>query len=133
MPFAGRESAPVVRLREYYQDPNTPRANDVLPTAFAAVRNRAGELLLVRRGRQRRLAEFDWALVRSSVEVNGATDIALTFADYLGIANRLAQRYDQLTDETIRFVEEIEQVSGVPVSLLSTRFDARSVIDRRRW
>jgi adenylosuccinate synthase len=83
--------------------------------------------------RQRRLAEFDWALLRSSVEINGATDIALTFADYLGVANRSAQRYDQLTAETIRFVEEIEQVAGIPVSLLSTRFDARSVIDRRRW
>lgn len=84
-------------------------------------------------GRQRRLAEFDWALLRSSVELNGATDIALTFADYLSIDNRRAQRYDQLTEDTIRFVEEVEQVAGIPVSLLSTRFDDRSVIDRRRW
>src|SRR6185312_11464372 len=40
---------PVVRLREYYQDPNAPRAHGVLPAAFAAVRNIAGEVLLVRR------------------------------------------------------------------------------------
>ena len=39
----------MVRLREYYQDPNAPRADDVLPAAFAAVRNVAGEVLLVRR------------------------------------------------------------------------------------
>src|SRR6476469_3790951 len=39
----------VVRLREYSQDPNAPRADDVLPAAFAAVRNVAGEVLLVRR------------------------------------------------------------------------------------
>ena len=39
----------MVRLREYYQDPNAPRAHDVLPAAFAAVRNGAGEVLLVRR------------------------------------------------------------------------------------
>lgn len=84
-------------------------------------------------GRQRRLAEFDWALLRSSVELNGATDIALTFTDYLSVNNRKAQRYDQLTEDTIRFVEEVERVAGIPVSLLSTRFDARSVIDRRRW
>lgn len=82
--------------------------------------------------RQRRIAEFDWALLRRSVELNGATDIALTFADYVSIDNRAAQRYDQLTDETIRFIEEVERVSGVPVSLITTRFDARSVIDRRR-
>jgi adenylosuccinate synthase len=83
--------------------------------------------------RQRRIAEFDWAQLRRSVELNGATDIALTFADYLDIANRNAQRYDQLTDDTIRFIEEVERVSGVQVSLITTRFDARSVIDRRRW
>jgi 8-oxo-dGTP pyrophosphatase MutT (NUDIX family) len=40
---------PRVRLREYYQDPHPPSAHDVLPAAFAAVRNRAGELVLVRR------------------------------------------------------------------------------------
>jgi adenylosuccinate synthase len=84
-------------------------------------------------GSQRRLGEFDWALLRSSVELNGATDIALTFTDYLGIENRDARRYDQLTADTIQFVEEVERVSGVPVSLLTTRFDIRSVIDRRRW
>ena len=38
-----------MRLREYYRDPNAPRAHDVLPAAFAAVRNVAGEVLLVRR------------------------------------------------------------------------------------
>jgi 8-oxo-dGTP pyrophosphatase MutT (NUDIX family) len=39
----------VARLREYYRDPNAPRAHDVLPAAFAAVSNIAGEVLLVRR------------------------------------------------------------------------------------
>jgi adenylosuccinate synthase len=38
--------------------------------------------------RQRRVAEFDWAQLRRSVELNGATDIALTFADYLDVSNR---------------------------------------------
>lgn len=83
--------------------------------------------------RQRRIAEFDWHLLRRSVELNGATDIALTFADYIDIKNQQAQRYDQLTEETIRFVEEVERVSGIPVSLITTRFDLRCVIDRRRW
>jgi len=84
-------------------------------------------------GSQRRLGEFDWDLLRTSVELNGATDVALTFTDYLGIGNRQARRFEQLTPDTIRFVEEVERVSGVSVSLLTTRFDIRSVIDRRRW
>lgn len=83
--------------------------------------------------RARRIAEFDWDLLRRSVELNGATDIALTFADYIDVENQKAQRYDQLTGETIRFIEEVERVSGVPVSLITTRFDIRAVIDRRRW
>ena len=84
-------------------------------------------------GKQRRVSEFDWVLLRKAVELNGATDIALTFADYLDVANRDARRVDQLTPDTIRFIEEIERVAGVPVSLVGTRFAVRSVIDRRRW
>ena len=84
-------------------------------------------------GKQRRLAEFDWRQLRRSTLLNGPTDIALTFADYLRIENRKAFRFDQLTPETLRFVEEVERVSGVPVTLISTNFGWRNVIDRRSW
>jgi adenylosuccinate synthase len=95
-----------------------------------------GQLLDTERGSvsltQRRVAEFDWELLRSAAELNGATEIALTFADYLDRKNQDARRYDQLQPETILFIEEIERVAGAPVTLIGTRFDARSVIDRRR-
>lgn len=84
-------------------------------------------------GKVRRVAEFDWLMLRRSAEINGATDVALTFADYLDARNREAYRYDQLQQETIRFVEEVEQVAGAPVSLIATNFHQRSVIDRRDW
>ena len=84
-------------------------------------------------GRERRVAEFDWQLLRRAAEINGATDVALTFADYHRPGNRDAYRFDQLHRETIRFVEEIENVAGCPVTLIATRFAARSVIDRRDW
>lgn len=83
--------------------------------------------------RQRRVGEFDWTQLRRAAELNGVTDIALTFADYHRPGNRDAYRYDQLNRETIRFVEEIENVAGSPVSLIATRFATRSVIDRRTW
>ena len=83
--------------------------------------------------RRRRIAEFDWEQFRDSVQLNGPTDIALTFVDYLGIKNRSAFRFEQLNEETIRFVEELERVSGRPVSLLSTDFNWRNIIDRRTW
>jgi adenylosuccinate synthase len=84
-------------------------------------------------GNQRRFGEFDWYLLRRAVELNGATDVALTFTDYLDVANQNARRFEQLTPDTIRFIEEVERVAGIPVSLIGTRFDVRSVIDRRRW
>lgn len=83
--------------------------------------------------RERRIAEFDWVQFKDSVQLNGPTDIALTFVDYFDIKNREAYRFEQLTAETISFVEEIERVSGRPVSLLSTDFNWRNVIDRRAW
>ena len=60
-------------------------------------------------------------------------DVALTFADYLDKRNEDARRYEQLRPETIRFIEEIERVAVAPVSMVSTRFDFRSIIDRRYW
>lgn len=83
--------------------------------------------------RPRRIAEFDWAQLRRSLLLNAPTDIALTFADYLGVDNRKAYRYEQLNDATLRFIEELEKVSGIPVSMISTAFDERNIIDRRMW
>jgi len=83
--------------------------------------------------RQRRIGMFKWELLRKAASLNGPTDIALSFADYLDIKNRTAQRFEQLTPDTIRFIEEVESVTGSPVALISTRFGARAIIDRRKW
>jgi adenylosuccinate synthase len=83
--------------------------------------------------KKRRVAEFDWTLLRKAASLNGPTDIAITFADYITIKNRDARRFEQLSPETLRFIEEVERVAGAPVSLITTRFDFRSIIDRRAW
>jgi adenylosuccinate synthase len=83
--------------------------------------------------RQRRIAEFSWSLLRRAASLNAPTDISLSFADYLDVKNKAARRFDELTPATIQFVEEVERVAGAPVSLISTRFHARSIIDRRKW
>ena len=58
---------------------------------------------------------------------------ALDAPEYLSAENRAARRFEQLTPETRRHIEEIERVAGAPVSLISTRFHSRGVIDRRAW
>ena len=83
--------------------------------------------------RDRRVSEFDWALLRKAAALNGPTDVALTFADYLHNTNEDARRFEQLHADDIQFVEQVERVAAAPVSLISTRFDFRSIIDRRAW
>ena len=84
-------------------------------------------------GTPRRVGEFDWEQLRRSALLNGATDIALTFADYLDAANAQAQRFEQLSSETKSMIAEIEAVANAPVSLISCKFDRFGVIDRRPW
>ena len=79
------------------------------------------------------MAEFDWEQLRGSAVLNGATDIALTFADYITAENQKAIRFERLSKETRDLIAEVEQVANAPVSLISTCFDRFGVIDRRIW
>lgn len=82
----------------------------------------------------RRVGEPEWDLLRRAALHNAPTDIALTFADYLNVQNAEAWRFEQLTDETIHFIDEVERVTGARVSLISTGFMRyRGIIDRRDW
>jgi adenylosuccinate synthase len=47
----------------------------------------------------------------------------LTFTDYIRKENIQAKRFEQLTPETINFIQEVERVAGAPVSLISTGFN----------
>ena len=83
----------------------------------------------------RRVAEFNWTLLRQAASLNGPTDIALSFADYISKANEKARRFEQLDEVTLKFIEDIERVASASVSLVVTRFKypERSIIDRRKW
>ncbi len=92
--------------------------------------------------RDRRVGHFDWELFRKSCRLNAPTDIALTFADYINRENQGARRFEQLSEATREFIEELELVSQARVTLINTRFpkpteyrsaDLRSTIDRRSW
>jgi adenylosuccinate synthase len=83
--------------------------------------------------KQRRIANFNWAIFREACELNSPTVIALTFSDYINSENRKSRRYDQLSKDTTKLIDEIERCAGVPVSLISTNFNHRSIIDRRNW
>jgi adenylosuccinate synthase len=84
-------------------------------------------------GKRRRIAEFDWEQLRRSASLNGATDIALSFSDYITAENQSATRYDQPSVETHAFIAEVERVANAPVTLISTKFERFGIIDRRNW
>mgnify|MGYP000966179720 CR=1 FL=1 len=105
------------------------------------VAERAGETGDVLRERERttttkrlrRVSEFDWKLLSRAVALNTPTDIALTFSDYISPENQKARRFEQLTPETHDLIREIERIASCPVSMITTRFHERSIIDRRSW
>ncbi|MHC5234409.1 adenylosuccinate synthetase [Brucella sp. LJL56] len=84
-------------------------------------------------GKTRRMAEFNWEQIRRSAYWNGATDIALTFVDYLGADNSGATTFDELNSVSRKFIEDVERVCGLRVSLISKGFGRTGLIDRRTW
>ena len=83
-------------------------------------------------GKTRRIAEFSWDRVRRAAQINGATDIVLTFADYIDGKNRKAKKYENLSSETKKFISKLERITGVPVSIISVGFGRNKIIDRRK-
>lgn len=83
--------------------------------------------------RLRRVSYMDWTLIRRSAQLNGPTDIALTFLDYLSEKNAGVTRYEDLQPDSQAFIRNVEAVCGAPVSFLSTGFNYNSIIDMRKW
>lgn len=75
----------------------------------------------VNTGRPRRKASrIDPDLLGYATMVNGPTQIALTFADHLDPAVKGARTADRLTPTVRRVIDEVEQVTGCPVTMVDT-------------
>lgn len=61
--------------------------------------------------RLRRVAEFNEDEFMKSIQLNGPTDLCLTFADYVGGEDKIAE-----------MVNRLEVLSGVPVTMISRGF-----------
>lgn len=69
--------------------------------------------------RLRRVGEMDWSQLARAARLNGPTQIALTFADYIDASNADAVRMSGLTLKTRDFIREVEVVCGAPVTMVS--------------
>lgn len=83
--------------------------------------------------RLRRVSHMDWTMVRRAALLNGPTDVALTFLDYLSPENAGVTRFEYLQPGTQAFIRNVEKVTNAPVSFVSTGFNYNSIIDMRKW
>jgi len=83
-------------------------------------------------GRRRRVGLFDMDLAKEACMINGATQIALTCVDRLFPDCERTQDYSTLSGETKNFIDEIENETGVPVTIISTGPDLKDTIDLRK-
>jgi adenylosuccinate synthase len=81
-------------------------------------------------GVQRRKATgIDFDLLRESVEINGATQIALTFCDHYDPKCTNAKKPDEITDKVWDLIERIEFETKLPVTILNTGKAYNNIID----
>ena len=82
-------------------------------------------------GRIRRAAPFNFNYLKRAILLNSPTQIALTKLDILFPQDANKTSYEELSPEAKRFIEEIESIGKIPVTIISTGPDTHATIDRR--
>ncbi len=82
----------------------------------------------------RRIFSFSGMMARNYAEMNGATKIALTFMNYIdwscyGLGGG-ASAFEKLSSKCKNFIDQVEQATGVPVTLINTGPNNDHIIDR---
>jgi adenylosuccinate synthase len=83
-------------------------------------------------GRQRRAAPFDFNLAKKSIQINSATQIALTKLDIVFPQCKGVRDYSKIPNDAKKFVEDIESETGIPVTIIGTGSEINDTIDRRK-
>jgi adenylosuccinate synthase len=83
-------------------------------------------------GRDRRSAPFNFELAKKAAEINGATQAAVTKLDCAYPQCKGAKAFEDLSKDAKQFIKEIEEQTGIPVTLVGTGPEALDLIDRRK-
>jgi adenylosuccinate synthase len=92
---------------------------EVAKAAGAPEEVMAGELTTVTK-RLRRVFSFSAVQLKEAVVVNGATKIALNFANYIDWSCFGTSDYDALPKKVFDFIKKIEDIAGIPVTVVGT-------------
>lgn len=79
----------------------------------------------------RRVFEPSWSRLREMVQVNGVTQIALNFANYIDYNIYGKSSEEDITDKVWDFMQKIQEETGVPVTLIGTGPLDKDIIDLR--
>lgn len=79
----------------------------------------------------RRVAKFDLDLVKKAVMLNRPTQLAINFIDYIDFKNKGICNLAELTADANKFINMVEEETGVPVTLLGTGPNNADIIDLR--
>lgn len=80
---------------------------------------------------RRRVGRIELKDIKRAVHLNTPTEIALTGADYLDPKSKRSTSWNDLSSTARVFIDEIEKVAGIPVSLVSTGPETDSMIYRK--
>jgi adenylosuccinate synthase len=81
--------------------------------------------------RLRRAAPFDFDLAKRAVQLNGATQAAITKIDVVFPQAVGIRKFEALPSEARAFVGEVEKTTGVPATLIGTGPSNEDLIDRK--
>jgi len=81
--------------------------------------------------RLRRAAPFDFDLAKRAVQLNGATQVAVTKIDVVFPQAVGIRKFEALPSEARAFVDEVEKRTGVPATLIGTGPSNEDLIDRK--
>jgi adenylosuccinate synthase len=78
---------------------------------------------------RRKASSIDLAMLEYAVEINGATQIALTFCDHYDPDARNVTKIKQLPNSVFELIDKIEKVANIPVTILNTGKPYWAIID----
>ena len=78
---------------------------------------------------RRKASGIDWDMLRYAVEINGATQIALTFLDHYDPEMDGVKDINKVTEKAWKLIAEVIRETGVPVTILNTGKAYDCIID----
>jgi len=78
---------------------------------------------------RRKGSGINWEMLAYAAEINGATQIALTFCEHYDPRVKNVTEVDGVTDKVWQLIERVKAETGVPVTILNTGKPYCSIVD----